>query len=183
MSYKVIKRPKLSPGEHCYVQALVGGLWITLKHLVLALVGKSRGKKMIGGSGMGVTMQFPEHRWDKHLPDYYRGMPTLVKGADNVERCVSCQLCEFICPPRAIKITPGAVSGKREKGPATFEIDMLRCIYCGLCQEVCPEQAIILGQEYLLTPRNRTAGVHNKEKLYTMGGVQRGLINKWNAKK
>lgn len=141
MAFKTIKRPKISLGERFYLQSILGGLWITIKHLVLALLGKSRNKKELAGSGIGVTMQYPEFRWDKHLPEYYRGAPVLVKGEDGRERCVSCQLCEFICPARAITITPGAIKegpwGKVEKAPREFQIDMLRCIYCGMCEEAC----------------------------------------------
>ena len=73
----------------------------------------------------------------------YRGVPTLVKDPNGREKCVSCQLCEFVCPPKAIRITPGEIppdapTGHVEKAPQEFEIDMLRCIYCGMCQEVCP---------------------------------------------
>ena len=64
---------------------------------------------------------------------------------------MSCQLCEFVCPPKAIRITPGAIDAEAEperahveKAPQEFEINMLRCIYCGFCQEVCPEEAIFL---------------------------------------
>ena len=96
MAFKTIKRPKISLGERFYLQSILGGLWITIKHLALALAGKSRNKKELAGSGIGVTMQYPEFRWDKHLPPYYRGYPVLVKGEDGRERCVSCQLCEFI---------------------------------------------------------------------------------------
>jgi NADH-quinone oxidoreductase subunit I len=133
-------------------------------------------------------MQYPEHRWDDHLPSYYRGMPSLVRGEDGRERCVSCQLCEFVCPARAIKITPGEIDpqssfSKVEKAPQEFEIDMLRCIYCGLCQEVCPEQAIFLSKEYLLTPTSRASAIHNKAKLYEIGGTRKGLVNKWNQYK
>ena len=152
MAFKTIKRPKISLGERFYLQSILGGLWITIKHLVLALLGKSRNKKELAGSGIGVTMQYPEFRWDKHLPEYYRGAPVLVKGEDGRERCVSCQLCEFICPARAITITPGAIKegpwGKVEKAPREFQIDMLRCIYCGMCEEACPEQAIFMSHPH-----------------------------------
>ena len=86
------------------------------------------------------------------LPDY-RGAPYLVKDQDGNTKCVSCQLCEFVCPPKAIRITPPGDSGLKadrpnaEKMPLEFEINMLRCIYCGLCQEVCPEEAIFLQKD------------------------------------
>ena len=72
MAFKTIKRPKISLGERFYLQSILGGLWLTIRHLVLALLGKSRNKKELAGSGIGVTMQYPEARWDKHLPKYYR---------------------------------------------------------------------------------------------------------------
>ena len=82
-------------------------------------------------------------------------------------RCVACQLCEFICPPRAIKIVPGEIpSGDRfakvENFPNEFDIDMIRCIYCGMCEEVCPEQAIFLRKDYAITGFTRAEMVHDK---------------------
>lgn len=173
----VIKRPQLSLAEKTYFPAIAGGLWITLKHFVAQLFGRNK-----------VTMQYPEERWDSHLPPYYRGAPTLVTDEHGRERCVACQLCEFICPPRAIRITPGELPeedtfSKVEKFPEEFKIDMIRCIYCGLCEEVCPEQAIFLRKDYAITGLTRAEMVHDKKKLLEMGGVLTGLVNKWNEKK
>ena len=135
-----------------------------------------------------VTMQYPEEKWDAELPEYYRGAPTLVTDERGRERCVACQLCEFICPPRAITITPEQIPhGERfekvEKRPAEFKIDMIRCIYCGMCEEVCPEQAIYLQKDYLVVGETRAAMVHDKAKLYEIGGLKTGLVNKWDEKK
>ena len=170
----IVHRTKLSLIERLYLPGIFRGLTITLGHAIRSLRGKTR-----------VTVQYPEQQWDKHLPDYYRGAPTLVKDEQGRERCVSCQLCEFICPPRAIRMTPAEIPNgepwrKAEKFPQTFEIDMLRCIYCGMCEEVCPEEAIFLRKDYAITGESRGEVVHNKLKLYEIGGVREGLLNKWN---
>ncbi len=72
---------------------------------------------------------------------------------------------------------------KVEKRPKEFEIDMIRCIYCGLCQEVCPEQAIFLLKDYSFTGYTRADMKHDKAKLYELGGLKTGVVNKWNDKK
>ncbi len=176
MAYTV-PRPKLTFLEKIYLPSIVAGLAITFKHL----------KRMLSGQTK-VVMQYPEEKWDTHMPEYYRGAPALVKDEHGRERCVACQLCEFICPPRAIRIKPGEIPpadkfAKVEKYPEEFDIDMIRCIYCGMCEEVCPEQAIFLRKDYAITGFTREDMVHNKEKLLELGGVMNGVVLKWNEKK
>ena len=176
MAYTV-RRPNLTLWEKLYLPNIIAGLLITWRHLVKMLKGDTK-----------VTMQYPEEKWDAQLPEYYRGAPTLVKDDHGRERCVSCQLCEFICPPRAIRITPGEIPSdnphaKVEKFPKEFQIDMIRCIYCGLCEEVCPEQAIYLRKDYVVTGESRSEMLHDKKKLYELGGTMHDLVHKWNPDK
>ncbi|MEM7144989.1 MAG: NADH-quinone oxidoreductase subunit I [Verrucomicrobiota bacterium] len=173
----VVKRPKLTISERLFFPTLIKGLRITFAHFLRSIQGKSK-----------VTMQYPEEKWDDELPEHFRGAPALVTDEHGKERCVSCQLCEFICPPRAITIIPEEIPtedkwAKVEKRPQEFDIDMIRCIYCGLCEEVCPEQAIFLRKDYAITGLTREEMVHDKEKLYEIGGVRTGLVNKWNELK
>jgi len=174
MATVTVKRPRLSLAEKIYFPALVKGLFITLRHAFRSLFAKG-----------SETMSYPEQKWDDQLPAHYRGAPALVTDEQERERCVACQLCEFICPPRAITIVPEEIPAedewaKVEKRPQAFEIDMIRCIYCGLCEEVCPEQAIFLRKDYAITGTTREEMVHDKDKLYEIGGVREGLVNKWN---
>ncbi len=164
-----VKRSKLNFFERLYLSAVLGGFKITWRHF--------RSKK--------VTMQYPEQKWV--VPEGYRGAPYLVKDQEGRTKCVSCQLCEFVCPPKAIRITPPGPAGSTEgangeKSPKDFQIDMLRCIFCGLCQEVCPEEAIFLMKDYSLTGTTRKQMVHNKEKLLALGGVHQDKIRKWDQK-
>ena len=165
----IVKRKPLSFWERLYLPALFGGLKVTWRHFW--------SKK--------VTMQYPEQKWT--LPPNYRGDPYLVKDQEGRTKCVSCQLCEFVCPPKAIRITPpgptgSAEVGNVEKAPREFEINMLRCIFCGFCQEVCPEEAIFLMNDYSLTGLTRQEMVYNKEKLLSLGGVHNDKIRKWKRK-
>jgi len=165
----IIKRPELSWWERLYLPAIIGGFKVTLRHFFR--------KK--------VTLQYPEEKWV--VPPDYRGAPYLVQDQEGRPKCVSCQLCEFVCPPKAIRITPpgpavNPVLGNVEKAPREFEIDMLRCIFCGFCQEVCPEEAIFLMKDYSLTGLTRAEMVFNQEKLLAMGGVRQDNIQKWNHK-
>ena len=172
-----VQRPELTFKEKTYLPSILSGLATTARHLINMLRGKTK-----------VAMQYPEEKWDSQLPSYYRGAPALVKDEHGRERCVACQLCEFICPPRAIKIKPaelpeGHKFRKVEKYPEGFDIDMTRCIYCGLCEEVCPESAIFLQKQYAITGVTRGEMIHDKEKLYEIGGLKTGLVHKWNDKK
>jgi NADH-quinone oxidoreductase subunit I len=169
MAIVTVQRKPLSLLERTYLPQVFGGMMITLKNLM----------------GPSDTLSYPEER--PAIPPHYRGAPTLVKDPHGREKCVSCQLCEFVCPPKAIRITPGSVQGEDvshvEKAPQAFDIDMLRCIYCGLCEEVCPEEAIFLQNQYSMSGYSRTEMVNHKDKLYEMGGTLPDSHFKWDVKK
>jgi NADH-quinone oxidoreductase subunit I len=165
----IVKRDKLSFWERLYLPAIWGGLRVTVRHFF--------SKK--------VTMQYPEEKWV--VPEGYRGAPYLVKDQEGRTKCVSCQLCEFVCPPKAIRITPPGPTGAPEvgnveKAPKEFEINMIRCIFCGFCQEVCPEEAIFLKRDYSLTGESRQELLYDKEKLLALGGTHIDQIKKWGKK-
>src|SRR5947199_4355365 len=166
----IVKREKLNLWERLYLPALIGGLKVTLRHFF-------RRK---------VTMQYPEEK--PVVPECYRGAPYRVKDQDGNTKCVSCQLCEFVCPPKAIRIIPPGPNGppadrpNAEKAPKEFEINMLRCIFCGYCQEVCPEEAIFLMDDYSLTGLSREELIYNKQKLLALGGIRNDHIRKWQQK-
>ncbi len=169
MSY-VVERKPLTLAERFYLPQIFAGMRVTLRHLFAP----------------NVTLQYPEER--PAIPPGYRGVPTLVMDPNGREKCVSCQLCEFVCPPKAIRITPGeipsdATNAHVEKAPQAFDIDMLRCIYCGLCQEVCPEEAIFLQNQYSMSGYTRAEMVNNKAKLYELGGTLPDQHHKWDKKK
>ena len=175
----IVKREKLSLWERLYIPALLGGFRVTFRHFANTLFrGRNTGKELSGG-------YYPETPWK--VADGYRGAPYLVRDQSGDTKCVSCQLCEFICPPKAIRIVPPGPNGpvpdrpNAEKIPQEFEINMLRCIFCGFCQEVCPEEAIFLKQDYSLTGLSRKEMIYDKEKLLALGGTHAG-VQKWKQK-
>lgn len=170
MAVITLERKTLSLAERTYVPQILRGLKTTFKRMLKP----------------AETLEYPEER--PAIPPGYRGVPTLVRDPNGREKCVSCQLCEFVCPPKAIRITPGeipagAANEHVEKGPQAFDIDMLRCIYCGLCQEVCPEEAIFLQNQYSMSGYTRAEMVNHKDRLYELGGTLPDQHFKWDKKK
>ena len=172
---KLVERRPLKWYEEFYLPAIVSGLGRTFRQMFQP----------------DITLQYPEER--PQIADDYRGAPGLVKDDAGREKCVSCQLCEFICPPKAIVIVPAEIQDAQpdpvagpsniEKAPKEFWIDMLRCIYCGLCQEVCPEEAIFLQNQYSMTGYTRAEMVNDKARLYELGGTLPDQHFKWDKKK
>ena len=165
----IVQRKALTWWERLYIPAVLNGFRVTLRHFF-------RRK---------VTMQYPEEKWV--VPPGYRGAPYLVKDQEGRTKCVACQLCEFICPPRAIRIVPPGpevdlTTGNVEKRPREFEINMLRCIFCGFCQEVCPEEAIFLQEDYSLTGESRSEMIYDLPRLLELGGTHHDAIMKWKQK-
>ena len=195
---KVVQRVKLSWLERLYIPALWNGFKVTLGHFFSwkkSKVYEAANKD----NKFKTTLNYPEELWT--VPKGFRGAPYLVSDQDGATKCVSCQLCEFVCPPKAIRITPPGEDGEKahregvEKMPKKFEIDMLRCIFCGYCEEVCPEEAIYLAKDYYegyeknlmrrdyaLTGTTREEMVYDKEKLLQLGGTHHDDIRKWETK-
>ena len=169
MATTVVERKPLTFAEKTYLPQIATGLKITMKHML----------------DKPVTLEYPDEQ--PEIPPNYRGVPTLVKDPNGREKCVSCQLCEFVCPPKAIRITPGEIAEDAdtahvEKAPKAFDINMLRCIYCGLCQEVCPEEAIFLQDLFSVAGYSREELVFGKDKLYELGGTLPDSHYKWDKK-
>jgi len=180
----VVQRPTPTFMDRIYLPAIFKGLLITVRHLFRTMFFEARFDLENPGA---ITQQYPEV--PTRTAENYRGAPVLVKDPEGRVKCVSCQLCEFICPPRAISISPDQQTEAElgqytntEKFPREFTIDMLRCIYCGYCEEVCPEQAIFLSQEYSLSAARREELIFDKEKLLELGGIRLDPIGKWDVK-
>jgi len=139
--------------ERIYLPAIIGGMWITFKHIFR--------KK--------ATVKYPDQ--ERPRSDVYRGKHVLKRDDKGAERCTACGLCAVACPAEAITM----VSAERqigeenlyreEKYAAVYEINMLRCIFCGLCEEACPKEAIFLTPELVISNYERESFIYGKDKL------------------
>jgi NADH-quinone oxidoreductase subunit I len=150
---KIVSNKKLSFWESIYLPAIIGGMFITIKHFF--------GKK--------VTINSPEQT--RKRSDVYRGMHVLKRDDEGRERCTACGLCALSCPAEAITMIaaerkPGEEHLYREeKYAAVYEINMLRCIFCGDCEEACPKEAIFLTDRLVKSEYKRQTFIYGKDLL------------------
>ena len=150
---RAVMDKKMTFSERIYLPAILGGMWITLKHFFRK----------------PATSQYPEQV--RSRSEVYRGQHVLKRDEQGKERCTACGLCAVACPAEAITM----VASEREKGEehlyreekyaATYEINMLRCIFCGLCEEACPKQAIFLTDRIVDAEFGREDFIYGKDKL------------------
>ncbi|MFN9069214.1 MAG: NuoI/complex I 23 kDa subunit family protein [Bdellovibrionales bacterium] len=120
-----------------YVVSIVGGLVITMRHLLKNLFNK---KDMM-------TLNYPEEKYE--YSPRFKGNHVLTVKKDGAIRCTACMLCATNCPAECIKITAAEHNDPTvEKYPIAYEIDILRCVFCGFCEEACPVDAIRMGPEW-----------------------------------
>jgi len=151
---KVVSDKKMTLMERIYLPAIIGGLFITIKHFF-------RFKRP--------TIQYPEVQ--RARSDIYRGQHVLKRDDQGRERCTACGLCAVACPAEAIIM----VSAERKKGEehlyreekyaSVYEINMLRCIFCGDCEDACPKEAIFLTDRIVQSDYLRTPFIFGKDEL------------------
>ena len=150
---KVVSDKPMTFIEKLYLPAIIGGMWITFKHLF---------KKP-------VSIKYPEEQ--RIFAPVYRGQHVLKRDEQGRENCTACGLCAVACPAEAITM----VAAERKKGEEglyreekyaeSYEINMLRCIFCGLCEEACPKEAIFLTDRIVPSEFERQDFIYRKDKL------------------
>ncbi|MCP5367440.1 MAG: NADH-quinone oxidoreductase subunit NuoI [Hyphomicrobiales bacterium] len=113
-----------------------------------------------------VTINYPYEKGP--LSPRFRGEHALRRYPNGEERCISCKLCEAICPAQAITIE-GEPRTDGSRRTSRYDIDMTKCIYCGFCQEACPVDAIVEGPNFEYSTETREELLYDKQKLLANG--------------
>jgi NADH-quinone oxidoreductase subunit I len=113
-----------------------------------------------------ITVQYPEEKTPQS--SRFRGLHALRRYSNGEERCISCKLCEAICPAMAITIE----AEPRDDGSrrtTRYDIDLTKCIFCGFCEEACPVDAIVETRVFEYHGEKRGDLYYTKQMLLANG--------------
>lgn len=150
---------KYTAKEKAYLPAILIGMKITMKRFIEGVfLGKHN------------TILYPEKK--RSYSDRFRGKHFISVDANKTENCTACYLCETVCPAECIHIVAderedenNTYGVKKEKKPASFDIDLLRCCFCGFCEEACPKDAIKLSTNYEMATSSREEAISDLDNL------------------
>ncbi|MEQ1746271.1 MAG: NADH-quinone oxidoreductase subunit I [Saprospiraceae bacterium] len=154
---KLVVHKEMTFWERIYLPAILKGMWITMKHFLQVVFGKSN------------TVRYPEVK--RPMAPVWRGWHVLKRDDEGRERCTACGLCAVACPAEAITMEAAEREKseeslyREEKYAAVYEINMLRCIFCGLCEEACPKEAIFLTDRIVPSDYVRQNFIFGKDLL------------------
>jgi len=113
-----------------------------------------------------ITIQYPEEKTPQS--PRFRGLHALRRYPNGEERCISCKLCEAVCPALAITIEGGErADGSRRT--TRYDIDLTKCIFCGFCEEACPVDAIVETRIFEYHGEKRGDLYYTKQMLLAVG--------------
>lgn len=142
-----VEPKKLSWWEHLYLPQVIGGMLVTIRHLL---------KNLVSMKDLP-TINYPDEK--RIYSGRFRGRHILLSREDGTTRCVACYMCSTACPAQCIAIEAGEDDRTREKFPTRYDIDLLRCIFCGYCVDACPEDAIYMSRDYEMAIDTRARSV------------------------
>jgi NADH-quinone oxidoreductase subunit I len=113
-----------------------------------------------------ITVQYPDEKTPQGFR--FRGLHALRRYPNGEERCISCKLCEAVCPAMAITIE-GAQRADGSRRTTRYDIDLTKCIFCGFCEEACPVDAIVETRVFEYHGETRGDLYYTKQMLLANG--------------
>lgn len=99
-----------------------------------------------------ITVHYPFERME--VTPNFRGHTDLIieKG---FHKCITCGMCERICPSNCIRIIAEKPEGAKKKELIAYHLDFTKCSLCANCVEICPTSALYFSHEYTLVGTSR----------------------------